>query len=95
MKEFLNWEWVTILIWVVPNLIRPDAEIECSSLLVAGDLKCTPRSMHEQVAEGHPSRPLKRSNIEAARRRRSLRTHCSERELPDDSAGASEMAADS
>src|SRR3954463_3895939 len=85
----------TVLFWAVPSLIRPGAEIERSSLVAVGDSKCIPRSMHEQVAEQHPSRLSKKSNTEAAvHRRRSLRTHCSDPGFRNDSAGASEMALD-
>src|SRR5205809_778594 len=87
---------VTVLVWAVPSLIRLDAQTERSSLMAAGDSKCTAGSIHEQVAEQHPSRLSKKSNTEAAARcRRSLRTHCSDEGLQDGSAGALEKALDS
>ena|SRR5689334_19476073 len=86
---------VAVLIWAVPSPIRPDAEIQRTYLAAEEDSQCTARSRREQVAEQYPLRLSKKSNTEAAVRRRiCLRIDCSNGGLRDDSAGASEMALD-
>src|SRR5687768_12757254 len=86
---------VTNLHSVAANPIHRNAGAGRSALVAEAGSKRIAWSTRAPVAEQHPSQPTTKSSTEAAaRRRRSRRTRCNDRELQDALVAASGMAPD-